>query len=342
MSNDSNLVESPSDGETLTLEVEEAFDGSRIDQFLAKKLPALSRTHIQNVIKTHGFLIDDVRYFKSNVRIEREQSIEFEYLEPPRSQIEAKEVTFEVLFEDEDLIVINKPVGVMVHPGAGRTDPTLIEGVLHYLGTKVTFTEEEIETGRPGIVHRLDADTSGVMVIAKNLSCHRALSLQFQNRTILRVYKALVVGEFPEEQLFKSYLYRDPTHRTRYQSLEVEEYQGLPAQKKSSKKYRYAESYFKREVVFAAQCSLISCKLATGRTHQIRIHCKTLGYPILGDQVYGTNDVSKNHVNGKVSRQMLHAETLGFSHPRTGDKLAFSVDPPADFQEVIERLSSQT
>jgi 23S rRNA pseudouridine1911/1915/1917 synthase len=187
-----------------------------------------------------------------------------------------------------------------------------------------------------------------VLVVAKNTFTHAALSKQFQEKTNLRIYKALVCGEVNEkEKTFRSYLYRDPRHRTSFASMDEKSYKELceKQNRKSLPGYKFAESYFKRERVFCGSATLVSVKLSTGRTHQIRVHAKAQVHPVVGDQIYGgdLSMVTDSRVAvalQKVGRQMLHAETLGFTHPRTEKKMAFQADPPRDFSELIEFLDS--
>ena len=336
---DTNSFEFTVDGED---------NATRVDIYLTEHIPEASRSQVQRLIREGQLLVNNRVVNKANHRLEQGDAIAFTFLEPPARGLRSIEMDLDIIFEDDDLIIINKPAGIMVHPGAGRDEPTLVEGVLFHLRDNFQFSHNELESGRPGVVHRLDADTSGVMVFAKNSFSHAKLSDQFQSKTNLRIYKALLCGEIRErDKTFKSYLYRDPKHRTSFASISLEAYQELCEQKRrtSLPGYKYAESFFKVEKVFSNAATLVSVKLSTGRTHQIRVHAKAEHRPVAGDPVYGgdfsmVTDPKVSVVLQKLKRQMLHAQTLGITHPRSNEKLAFQADPPDDFSELIEFLES--
>ncbi|MDA9951237.1 RluA family pseudouridine synthase [Oligoflexaceae bacterium] len=331
---------------TFQIEISPADDGKRVDTFLYSHLTQLSRTLIQKMIRNGQLEINKVAVLKSNHKLGEGEVIKFRYAEPEAPQLEPRFCEFEILFEDECLLIINKPPGLLMHPGAGRSEPTLIEGVLHHLGGQTPFDDGEMLSGRPGIVHRIDADTSGVVVVAKNSAATRNLAAQFKNKSNLRIYKALVCGHFqPAEIDYESWLHRDPNHRTSFASISSDEYSSRCANegKKDLPGYKQAKSFFKLEESFFNSLSLVSCKLSTGRTHQIRVQAKAMGFPVVGDPIYGGDHSKLKDPRVLVSvrriqRQLLHAETLGIVHPLSGEKMAFQAEPPQDFRETIEFL----
>jgi 23S rRNA pseudouridine1911/1915/1917 synthase len=231
-----------------------------------------------------------------------------------------------ILFEDDHIIVIDKPAGLAVHPGAGDTGPTLVQGLLYHvgpsgLGHPQSGYEDPLASLRPGIVHRLDKDTSGVMVCAKSDRAHADLAKQFQDKkTLRREYGALLDGRLSQDDMvFESWLKRDPVTRVTFASSKSP----LPGA-------RYAKSHFRVEEVFLGRLSLVKVRLFTGRTHQIRVHAKDLGAPIIGDLVYHRPTVlpaqwpsSVRQAVTAISRQLLHARLLSFRHPLTQGEMAF-------------------
>jgi 23S rRNA pseudouridine1911/1915/1917 synthase len=283
----------------------------RLDQFLAKQLPEYSRSRLQQLIRA-GFV-------RVNERATRPRQIvrigdKIDLLEPPLEKIEIlpEPIPLDVLFEDDDLIVINKPAGLTVHPGAGQREHTLVNALLSYCTTLSGIGGKE----RPGIVHRLDKDTSGCLVVAKNDIAHRELSKQFAARTVEKIYLALVAGKLRRPAgIIDEKIGRHPVHRQR---MSVSARHGRAAKTE----YRVIRS--------SDQASLIECRLHSGRTHQIRVHLHHLGHPVLGDKIYAPR-FAKN-----FPRQMLHAWKLGFHHPRTGEWKNFEATLPSDFATAIK------
>jgi len=233
--------------------------------------------------------------------------------EPPLEKIETlpEPIPLDVLFEEEDLIVINKPAGLTVHPGAGQREHTLVNALLSYCTTLSGIGGKE----RPGIVHRLDKETSGCLVVAKNDTAHRELSKQFAARTVEKIYLALVAGKLRKPAgIIDEKIGRHPVHRQR---MSV-----------SARRGRAAKTDY-RVIRSSDQVSLIECRLHSGRTHQIRVHLHHLGHPVLGDKIYALR-FAKN-----LPRQMLHAWKLGFRHPRTGEWKNFEAPLPSDFVEAM-------
>ena len=282
----------------------------RLDQFLAKRLPEYSRSRLQQLIRT-GFvrLNEQTTLPRQIVR----SGDKINLIEPPLEKIETlpEPIPLNLLFEDDDLIVINKPAGLTVHPGAGQREHTLVNALLSHCRTLSGIGGKE----RPGIVHRLDKETSGCLVVAKNDIAHRELSRQFAARTVEKIYLALVAGKLRKAAgIIDEKIGRHPVRR---QQMSV-----------TSKQGRTAKTEY-RAIRSSDQATLVECRLHSGRTHQIRVHLHHLDHPVLGDKIYAPR-FAKN-----FPRQMLHAWKLGFRHPRTGEWKNFEAPLPADFNEAI-------
>jgi len=282
----------------------------RLDQFLAKQLPEYSRSRLQQLIRS-GF----VRLNKQTTRPRQivRGGDKIHLIEPPLEKIEMRPepIPLDVLFEDGDLIIINKPADLTVHPGAGQREHTLVNALLSHCTTLSGIGGKE----RPGIVHRLDKETSGCLVVAKNDVAHRELSKQFAARTVEKIYLALVAGKLRKPTgVIEENIGRHPIQRKR---MSV-----------ASKRGRAAKTEY-RVIRSSDQASLVECRLHSGRTHQIRVHLHHLGHPVLGDKIYAPRFAKNFH------RQMLHAWKLGFRHPCTGEWRSFEASLPADFNEAI-------
>jgi 23S rRNA pseudouridine1911/1915/1917 synthase len=301
----------PTDGPTRCQFVVSKEDAKlRLDRFLAKQLPEYSRSRLQQLIRA-GF----VRLNGATSRPSQpvRSGDEIELTEPPLEKIETQpeSIPLEVLFEDNDLIVINKPAGLVVHPGAGHQQHTLVNALLGHCATLSGIGGKE----RPGIVHRLDKETSGCLVVAKNDATHRDLSRQFAERTVDKIYVALVAGKLQKQTgAIEENIRRHPVHRQR---MSVTSLRGRAAKTE----YRVLRS--------GDQASLIECRLHSGRTHQIRVHLHHIGHPVVGDKVYAAR-LAKG-----FPRQMLHAWKIGFRHPRTGEWRNFEAPLPDDFATAI-------
>ncbi len=280
--------------------------GQRLDRFLAAHVPALSRSRIQDLIRRAHVTLNGLPT-KASTRIRADDSIAL-VEPPPRPAIaQAEAIALDVLFEDGDLIVLNKPAGMVVHPAAGNWGGTVVNALLHRCGPLSSIGGEQ----RPGIVHRLDKDTSGCLVAAKNDFTHGRLAAQFAAREVTKIYVALAAGAFAlRSGTVEAAIARHPVQRKK---MTV------------AKTGRAAKTTWRvlRELDDA---SLVECTLHTGRTHQIRVHLQHLGHPLLGDAVYGKR--------ASYSRQMLHAWKLGFTHPRTGERVSFVAPIPRDFLEA--------
>jgi 23S rRNA pseudouridine1911/1915/1917 synthase len=285
----------------------------RLDHFLAKRLPEYSRSRLQQLIRT-GFVRVNGATTRPRQIVRAGDKIDL--TEPPVEKIDVRPepIPLEVLFEDGDLIVINKPAGLTVHPGAGHREHTLVNALLSHCATLSGIGGKE----RPGIVHRLDKETSGCLVVAKNDTAHRELSKQFAARTVEKIYLALVAGKLGKPSgVIEEKIGRHPIHRQRMSATS-------PRGRSAKTEYRVIRS--------SDQASLVECRLHSGRTHQIRVHLHHLGHPVLGDKIYAPR-FAKN-----FARQMLHAWKLGFHHPRTGEWKNFEAPLPADFATAIQLI----
>ncbi len=336
----------------LVLKVE-ASDAGRLDTYLVRQLNEQSRSSIQTWIRAGHVLVNGLQQ-KTGYALEPGDEITIHNSDalrpqPGSTELQPMAMPLSILYEDESVLVIDKPAGLVVHPGAGtRGRPTLVAGVLAHLGAKAGDLPGEVE--RPGVVHRLDKDTSGVIVFAKTLSAHRHLALQFKNKTNLREYVALLDGMLPDEKCtVESYLTRDPRFRIRFMAHSLEAYEALKEAEADLSSYRYAKTYIERRKVYGKRLSLVVLRLDTGRTHQIRVHARSLGMPIWGDILYGASQrlppqfpAALKVALEAVPRHLLHARRLGFEHPLNGRKLAFEAPLPEDFRSVLELLEKHS
>ena len=314
--------------------------GIRLDMFLATVLEK-PRVKAKELINNHAVLVNQRRE-KPSFIISTADVICVKDLPQPAKEIslQPKELPLDILHEDEDVLVVNKAPGVVVHPGNGTFEPTLIEGVCHYLEAHQSHWQSQ--SLRPGVVHRLDKNTSGVLVIAKNPLAHEFLAQQFRDKTNHRQYWALLDGVLPKpEVVVETLIERDPRNRVRYRALDTRE-------QEESKQRRFAKSTFETLRVYADKLSLVRVSLSTGRTHQIRVHAKWLGVPVVGDDQYNPK-LDGSHLPNSVrlgvksiKRQMLHARTLGFCHPVTRQNVAFKAPIPEDFAKVIKYFESKS
>ena len=287
--------------------------GLRLDLFLVRELPEFSRSRLQQLIRKEFVSVNgEATRPGHTLRCDDVISVSEPALEKVDNQPEA--IPLDVLFEDADLIVINKPAGLVVHPGAGHKAGTLVNALLHHSADLSGIGGKE----RPGIVHRLDKETSGCLVAAKNDQTHRGLSTQFAERTVEKVYLALVVGRLRKAGgRIEAAIGRHPKDRQR---MSVQSTRGRAA----TTEYRVVRA--------AERATLVECRLHSGRTHQIRVHLHHLGHPVLGDTIYGAKHAKD------FPRQMLHAWKLGFRHPRTNELMRFEAPIPADFGAAMQTL----
>ena len=289
--------------------------GERLDAFLARSVPDLSRSAAQKLIE-EGLVTRNGKPGKINDKLHVGDAVTYEIPEPKAVDIAPKEMPLDIVYEDDDLLVINKPKGLVVHPAAGHSDDTLVNGLLYALGDDLSGINGEL---RPGIVHRIDKDTSGLLAVAKNDLAHTVLASQLKDHSMARTYEAIVCGVMKEDSgTVDAPIGRHPSDRKK---MCVTQRNSKPAVTHWEVIRRY-RGY-----------THIRCKLETGRTHQIRVHMAYIGHPILGDTVYG----HKKPELGQSS-QCLHAGTLCFAHPRDGHPVVVYAELPQYFQDVLKKL----
>ncbi|MDP2744853.1 MAG: RluA family pseudouridine synthase [Dehalococcoidia bacterium] len=295
--------------ETLSLKVVEG--GERLDKYITRVRPELTRSHVQRLIE-QGCVMANGQVAKSGQKLRVGDELSIVLPPPAPTGLEAESIPLTVVYEDADLLVVDKPAGMVVHPAPGHPRGTLVNALLAH----IPDLEGINGSLRPGIVHRLDKDTSGLIVVAKNGRAHEGLAAQFKKRTLKKQYLALVHGQLsPAEGAIEAPVGRDPAHRQRMAVVE----DGREARTG----YRVVRSFKKY--------SLLEVSPASGRTHQVRVHLSAIGHPVVGDRLYG----------GKISlleRQFLHASYLAFEHPISGKHLEFRSSLPADLEAVLERI----
>ena len=290
-------------------------NGERLDAFLSRQGDNLSRSAAQKLIEAGAVRLNG-KLPKKNDRLNLGDTVEYTIPEPKEVDIAPKDIPLEIVYEDEDVAVINKPKGLVVHPAAGHQDDTLVNGLLYAMGDSLSGINGEL---RPGIVHRIDKDTSGLLAIAKNDLAHTMLASQLKDHSMARTYEAIVCGSFREDSgTVDAPIGRHPTDRKK-----------MCVTQRNSKP---AVTHWEVVERFRGYTH-IRCRLETGRTHQIRVHMAYIGHPILGDTVYG----HKKPELGQSS-QCLHASLLQFTHPRTGRPVLVYAPLPAYFQQVLEKL----
>lgn len=302
--------------ENIEFSTEEKDKDQRVDKFLSERLTGKSRSYIQGLIQEGNVKVGN-KAVKSNYKIKTKDIISVNVPEPIELEVKAEKIELDVLYEDEDLIVINKPQGMVVHPAAGNYSGTLVNALLNHC-KDLSGINGVI---RPGIVHRIDKDTSGVLVIAKNDNSHHRLAEQLKDHSMKRVYIALVEGVLKSnEGIVDAPLARHPVER-----IKIAVVSGG----------RRAVTHYRVIDRFSAN-TLIECRLETGRTHQIRVHMAHIGHPLVGDPVYG---YKKQKI--KAEGQLLHAKVLGFIHPTTGQYMEFQSELPQYFDKVLTFLRKE-
>ena len=300
---------------TLQTTTEQA--GQRIDSYLADNVTNLTRSAAARLLEG-GCVTADGRALAKNYRLRGGECIVVQQPEPAESDVIAQEIPLDVVFEDADVIVVNKPAGLVVHPAPGHPDGTLVNALLHHCGASLSGIGGE---KRPGIVHRIDRDTSGLIIAAKNDAAHLGLSAQLADHTLARTYECLVVGRLRDDSgTVDAPIARHPTDRKKMAVVSGG---------------RRAVTHWEVVARYPG-ITHVRCHLETGRTHQIRVHMAHIGHPILGDTVYG----SKKPVPG-LTGQCLHAVGLRFIHPRTGQTVELSCDLPEEFRRYLHKLENQ-
>lgn len=292
--------------------------GQRADQFLAAALDGLTRSAAQKLLE-EGRVLRGGKALKKNDRLQPGDVLTLCIPDPSPVEILPQEIPLDVVYEDGDVIVVNKPVGLVVHPAPGHPDGTLVNALLHHCGDSLSGIGGEL---RPGIVHRIDKDTSGLLIVAKNDSAHRNLSEQLSDHSLHREYEAVVLGRLREEEgTIDKPLGRSPKDRKKMAVV--------PDGKRAVTHYRVLGRY--------RGYTHVLCRLETGRTHQIRVHMASLGHPIAGDPVYGSRG-DKSGLQG----QCLHARRLIFRHPRTGEEMRLECPLPQDFAAFLAKLRKES
>lgn len=306
--------------EPVELVIADVESGQRLDKVLAARDLPWSRSILQRWIEEGRVALNGVPESSPRKKVHARDVVRIEPLPPPTSDALPQELPLDIVFEDEHLLVVNKPAGLVVHPAPGHPDGTLVNAILHH-----TVVEQGEDPTRPGIVHRLDKDTSGVMVVAKTGAAKADLVTQFQAHSIERAYQAIAVGAPPEQVTFETLIGRHPTDRKRFSSKVT---RGKRAVTHVSVQARLHGATW------------VECRLETGRTHQIRVHMSDHGFPLLGDPLYGRppKDAKLKSAAHILSRQALHAGLLGFVHPMTRVPLRFTSALPEDFEQAVAAL----
>ena len=303
--------------------VEKSLPAERLDAFLRRKFPAVSRVAFKRLIE-QGHVRVNERPAKPTHAPRAGEQIEIHWPEPRPASAQPEQIPLDILFEDKSLLVLNKPAGLVVHPAAGHEEHTLVNALLHYCGGELSGIGG---VARPGIVHRLDKETSGCLVIAKNDETHIALSAQFAGRKVKKIYHAIVCGELTRDAgEIRAAIARHPSHRKRMAVRD--DHSGRAAH----------TSWRVRERLNSATC--VEAQLHTGRTHQIRVHFQFLGHPLVGDETYGARQNLKlTELTGyEAPRVMLHARELSFVHPQTEKEMSFEAPLPEDFRAALRLL----
>ncbi|WP_082234242.1 RluA family pseudouridine synthase [Halobacillus massiliensis] len=298
-------------------EVTEADESKRIDKLLREIIEDASRSQIQTWLKDKHVQVDE-EFVKNNYKVQAGQVITWQVPEPQPLDLQPENIDIEIVYEDEDVVVVNKPSGMVVHPAAGNMSGTLVHALLYHCSDLSGINGVE----RPGIVHRIDKDTSGLLMVAKNDKAHESLVRQLMEKSVERKYVAIVHGDITHEYgTIDAPIGRDPKDRQKMAVVD---------------KGKEAVTHFQVLEHFK-EFSYVECKLETGRTHQIRVHMRYINHPLAGDPKYGprkTLDLKEG--------QALHAKSVGFTHPRTEEWMKFEIDPPEEFTATLESLRNKS
>ena len=339
--------------ESFDYKIENEFRGVRLDRFLSDELPDMSRSYIQKLCDdAMVLLVTDgaEKPLKASYKLKKGDNVRIIIPEAEKLEIVAENIPLDIVYEDEDVIVIDKPQGMVVHPAAGNYSGTLVNALMYHCGDKLSGING---VERPGIVHRIDKDTSGLLLVCKNDKAHQSLAKQFEEHTINRIYSCVVMNHFNIDKMIKCDTDNDSilsafaavsenVNELAYQDSSV--YYKITVDKpinrgKTDRKRMVIDPSGRRAVThiylkdnIGDSYAFIKCKLETGRTHQIRVHLSSIGHPLLGDPVYGTNKCPFN-----LDGQALHAGTLGFVHPSTGEYLEFTSPLPGYFKKLLNQ-----
>jgi len=305
----------------------------RVDVLINKREELISRTRIKNLILKEKLTLNNEIIKDPSKKVNTGDKLNLQIPAPEKASLKPYAYKLEIIYEDKDLLVINKPAGIVMHPGAGNYDKTIVNALIHHDKDSLSTIGDEL---RPGIVHRIDKNTSGLVVIAKNNETHENLSKQFSDHTIIRVYQLLIWGKLrPSSGKIETLISRSSKNR---QLMEVSRSKG----KRAITNYKTLEVF---ENDKTPTFSLVECKLETGRTHQIRVHMTHLGNNIVGDDKYKKKYKKIKNINllledviSKLNRQFLHAKTLGFVHPKTNEEMIFSSILPNELNNLLKML----
>ena len=315
--------------------VKETENNLRVDVLINKREELISRTRIKNLILKEKLKLNNEIITSPSKKVLTGDELSLQIPEPEEASLKPYNFKLEIIHEDDDLLVINKPAGIIMHPGAGNYDKTLVNALVNYNKNSLSNIGDEL---RPGIVHRIDKNTSGLVVIAKNNETHENLSKQFNDHSITRIYQLLIWGKLrPSSGRIDTYITRSSKNR---QLMEVSRSKG----KRAITNYKTIEIF---ENDKTPTLSLVECKLETGRTHQIRVHMTYMGNSIVGDNKYKKKykklkniEVGLDSLISKLDRQFLHAKTLGFVHPKTTEEMIFSSVLPKELNNILKMLKN--
>ena len=303
----------------LQYEVTAEEDGLRLDQYIAGRCMDLSRSYIQKLIKESRVTINKNIQTKTKTAVQESDIVNVSLPDPKELEIKPQDIPLDILYEDNDVLVVNKPKGMVVHPAPGHYEDTLVNAVLYHCRDNLSGINGVL---RPGIVHRIDKDTTGALIVCKNDKAHQKIADQLRAHTITRSYRAIVYNNFSEDEgMINAPIGRHPTNRKKRMVTE-----------KNSKE---AITHYKVLDHLNHKFNYIECRLETGRTHQIRVHMSHIGHPLLGDEVYGPVNSKFKNLQG----QTLHAATLGFIHPTTEEYMEFSAPLPDYIEKLLKTLA---
>ena len=320
---------------TIKLSVDEKYNGKRLDIFLSNSIDQFTRSFLKKLIENRQVKVNNKIHVSPSIKVKYQDEIIINFNEEKKYEIVPKKIELDIVFEDKSILVINKPKGMVVHPGAGNYDNTLVNALLFKYKKNLSNINGNL---RPGIVHRIDKDTSGLLVIAKNNLAHAHLGKQFSDHTIKRKYICLSWGVVrPLNGKISTLITRDKRNR---QLMTVSDIKG----KKAITNYKTVKIFNIKDI---PKISLIECELETGRTHQIRVHLKYKGTSLLGDRQYGKKNARFKKINSnffnelsKLSGQALHAKTLEFTHPLTKKRINFNSELPNGFKKILSLLEN--
>ena len=320
---------------TIEILVKKKNNRDRLDKFLSKEITEFTRSHIKKLIKKKRVKLNGIISTSPSTKIKTNDKLYIEIIDNLNTSLTPYKKKLKIIFEDKDLIIIDKPKGMVVHPGAGNTKKTLVNALIHFYKKNLSTINGVL---RPGIVHRIDKDTSGLLVVAKNNFTHSNLGKQFSDHSIHRKYQCLVWGVIrPLSGKIETFITRHKKNRKMMTASDI-------IGKKAITNYRTIKVFNIKDI---PKISLIECELETGRTHQIRVHFKYKGVSLLGDKQYGKKNLKFKKIDSKFSSlfsklngQTLHAQTLGFKHPKTKKMVYFKSELPLEFKKILDLLNN--